>query len=312
MWSAIGLATARRVRVGGPVPAAKLLARLTSRVPQPQAAAPVGRPVSVYVIPRRGYADASDAAAEKKPKKKSAGTKKAATGTKKKAAAKPKKPAARAKKVKVSLTPEQKDRAEKAKNREVALLKSQPAKLPVYARGVWVSEVFKTTKPEEKLWTRAEVTKTLTKAVQEYKRLPESEHTRLNAIATENKAANAAAQKAWLESFTPLQVFEANQARRRLGLSFLKDDRLPLQPRNAYSLFVKSRFQSDEYASSPGKPSSVAAITQMAEEWNKMNEEERKPFYDQAEADRERYAKECDEVFGLKPKLARRSKSKTE
>ena len=78
-----------------------------------------------------------------------------------------------------------------------------------------------------------------------------------NHLANQNKAANRAALIKWVESYTPLQIHEANVARRSLtrlrskkgGRKFetIKDDRLVRHPINAYARFYKNRQASGDF-----------------------------------------------------------------
>ena len=83
----------------------------------------------------------------------------------------------------------------------------------------------------------------------------------MNRIANENKAKNEAALKRWVQSFTPLQIKEANNARDQLKreakknsskrqfrhkFSHIKDDRLVKQPANTYAMFVQDRYASGD------------------------------------------------------------------
>ncbi len=81
---------------------------------------------------------------------------------------------------------------------------------------------------------------------------------RLNIVANENRAKNDAAYRRWLQSYTPLQIKEANNARDQLKrnakaagkpatkLQHLKDDRLVKQPANPYAMFVQDRVASGD------------------------------------------------------------------
>jgi hypothetical protein len=82
---------------------------------------------------------------------------------------------------------------------------------------------------------------------------------RANRIAHENQAKNEIAYKKWLESHTPVQIRDANNARNQLraqakaeGIKktyqHIKDDRLVKQPLNAYGFFLKDRVASGDMA----------------------------------------------------------------
>ena len=80
---------------------------------------------------------------------------------------------------------------------------------------------------------------------------------RANRIAHENQTKNEIAYKKWLESHTPAQIRDANNARNQLraqakaeGIKrtyqHIKDDRLVKQPLNAYGFFLKDRVASGD------------------------------------------------------------------
>ena len=83
---------------------------------------------------------------------------------------------------------------------------------------------------------------------------------RLNQTANENKSKNQAAHNRWLQSYTPLQIKEANNARDQLKrdakaagkskaiarYNHIKDDRLVKQPANPYAMFVQDRVASGD------------------------------------------------------------------
>jgi hypothetical protein len=80
---------------------------------------------------------------------------------------------------------------------------------------------------------------------------------RANHIAHENQAKNKIAYKKWLESHTPAQIRNANNARNQLRAQakvegtkktyqHIKDDRLVKQPLNAYGFFLKDRVASND------------------------------------------------------------------
>ena len=133
--------------------------------------------------------------------------------------------------------------------------------------------------------------------------------------ASQNKLANDAAFRSWLESHTPAEIHAANLARKRLSKSVLKDARLPTRPVNSYALFIKSR-----YVTGTG-----VAVTeqskQLAAEWKSLSDAERQvrgfgaplsppsntsqltwqfsqPFVESSRVDHERYEREVKDVLG--------------
>ena len=79
----------------------------------------------------------------------------------------------------------------------------------------------------------------------------------MNHTANQNKSKNEAAYKRWVQSFTPLQIKQANHARdllrqeakkngKKTIYAHIKDDRLVKMPQNQYSLFLKDRYDSGD------------------------------------------------------------------
>lgn len=108
-------------------------------------------------------------------------------------------------------------------------------------------------------------------------------------MAETNKATNKAAYSKWVQSHTPLQIKDANHARRRLTklkntrISPIDDDRLVKRPRTAYLLFFNERNAQGDF-----KHMAVKDITvQVAEEWKGLTNAEKevrllKWFYSKA------------------------------
>jgi hypothetical protein len=106
---------------------------------------------------------------------------------------------------------------------------------------------------------------------------------RYNHEANVNKEKNAVAYKQWVQSYTPLQIKEANNARRQLArkakaagkktkYSSIKDDRHVKAPRNAYSFFFGER-----HASGDLRGMSVAESGKLlGREWKSLSASEQK------------------------------------
>ncbi|GIJ84019.1 hypothetical protein Asppvi_002852 [Aspergillus pseudoviridinutans] len=133
------------------------------------------------------------------------------------------------------------------------------------------------------------------------------ERERLAAEAEANKAANAAAYDAWIQQHTPLQIREANAARRRLNkikntsLRLLRDDRQVKRPRTAYLLYMLDRTAEGDFKYMKAKDIAV----RVTEEWKGLTSTEKEKYLRQAEEDRERYRQEYLEVYGEEPATSR-------
>lgn len=101
----------------------------------------------------------------------------------------------------------------------------------------------------------------------------------MQAAANQNKLANEAAYKSWVEGHSVQEIDAANRARRRLRVFHkvikdgpIKDDRQPKKSATGYLLFAKSKWQSGEFSGS--RPGSDTAKT-IADEWNSLSAAER-------------------------------------
>ncbi|KAL1891877.1 hypothetical protein Sste5346_007422 [Sporothrix stenoceras] len=246
------------------------------------------------------------------PKKKSATAlaadkKKAAAEKKKKAAAKAaataaaaKKKAALAKK-KAAQTPEEKARLQKKELKKVALL-DEPRKLPETPWILFVTESTKGTKTEGS--GKANLTRVMPELSASFKSLSPLEVQRLRDTAEKNRATNAEAYKAWVESHTASQVADANRARQhlnRLGKTSkhrnITDARQPKRAIASFSLFTKERWESGEFT---GRPLAEAART-LSAEWKNISSADRQHYEDLAKAEQNRYDKEYEAAFGTPP-----------
>jgi hypothetical protein len=211
------------------------------------------------------------------PKKKPAASKAAAdkpTKPKKKAAKKP---------VKKVLTPEQKATKKEKKavqdaKDKLKALKQKALKPPptgsASAWTVYVTEQFAGfgASPLGAASRMAEVAAS-------FKALPAAEVERLNRRANEKKAAQEDAFQAWLSSYPPLQILEANAARKALkrrgvekGMAQIPDPRLPKRPAGAMLLFMRERHQSGEL-----RHIELGEATKLlAQEWKALSAEEKK------------------------------------
>ncbi|KAI1176721.1 hypothetical protein F4777DRAFT_544907 [Nemania sp. FL0916] len=247
--------------------------------------------------------------AAKKPAKKSTKTTAKATKTKTKAKAKPKtktraKAKAKAKpkpkttrRARRPISDEQKSTLERQKLKRLALF-TQPKLLATHPWTIFVSE-----QTAGKGAGGVQLTGAMAALSQEFKRLSTDETGRLKTAAEKNKLANDVTYKKWVESHSPQNIREANNARRLLkkkhnypkskGLQVIHDDRAPKRPLTAYMLYAKARLSSGDL----GVPA-VQAVRDIAKEWKTLTPAERQPYQDLAVAQAETYKKESTAVFG--------------
>ncbi|EAW07831.1 HMG-box domain-containing protein [Aspergillus clavatus NRRL 1] len=256
----------------------------------------------------RSFATANDADEDVKPTKSKKTTKTKKSRSKKaKSKAKPK--------TRRTLTEKQKE-AKKAKESRETLKQLKltalepPKKLPEFAWNLAVT--MKIAEAKAKGLKGKEAFKEATQMAKSIG-FDENENVvqRVTAQAEANKAANEAAYNTWIKSFTPLQIKEANAARRRLAklkntrAYLLRDDRLVKRPLPAYMRYMMERTQEGDF-----KYMKVADIAaRVAEEWKGLTGAEKEKYLKQAEIEREQYRQRCREVYGEEPHSSSASES---
>ncbi|OAX85256.1 hypothetical protein ACJ72_00378 [Emergomyces africanus] len=143
-----------------------------------------------------------------------------------------------------------------------------------------------------------------------YKNLSANERQHLDEIANSNRAANKAAYQEWVNQHTPLQIKEANAARRKLrrllnkkrGFMELSDDRQPKRPANAYMLFVKE-------VSASGEVSTSDRMKKSAELWRGLSANEKEKYQQMALEEKDRYVHQYKSLYGVEHPSASRSAS---
>ncbi|KGO75239.1 High mobility group, superfamily [Penicillium italicum] len=147
--------------------------------------------------------------------------------------------------------------------------------------------------------------------VEHAKSLDPQDKERLQAQARANVAANAVAYDAWVKSYAPLQIRDANSARLTLsrisGKNYpsIRDDRLPKIPNSAYILFAKDRLDTQGYQGKSGRET----FTAISEDWTRLPQSEKDRYHRLQIEDRHRYEREYEEVYGLPAPKSPRYKS---
>lgn len=249
---------------------------------------------------------ATSAPAKKTAVKKT--VKKADKKTTKKVAAKKKTTARRnvaAKKAtpkKKVLTPEQKERLQTRKQRqmlkekreekkqllETGLVGKEPKNLPTTGWMVFLGEKFKAE-------PKAKIAEDVSKWAAEFKLIPDTELERYKAAASQNSEKNKATYEAWVNSHAAITTYQANEARRRLGRYFDKkiklihDARIPKKPAGPFMEYMKSRPQGNS-----------STITESAaaggKEWKSMTDAQKQPYVDMWTKDKQRYISEMKAI----------------
>ncbi|KAI0508398.1 hypothetical protein F5B22DRAFT_404292 [Xylaria bambusicola] len=245
--------------------------------------------------PKKGSPSRAVKTPTKKPAKKSTATakpkakRKPVKKTKPKSAAKPK---PKPKKPKISA--ERKAINDRRDLRETALF-AEPKNLPVGPWQTFISERIQGSKGSN-------TSEKFSEFSQEFKALSSDELQRLKSKSELAKTQNEVSYKAWVESHTPQEIFDANLARRALkrkynipkgSVKLISDERWPKRPISAFTLFTKARWASGEFA---GIGRASGASARIGQEWKKLTPAERKVYEDSAKMQQETYQKAVDAV----------------
>ncbi|KAI5287269.1 hypothetical protein KEM54_006111 [Ascosphaera aggregata] len=208
----------------------------------------------------------------------------------KKKAAKPKKR---------GLTERQKLLLQKKKAREmIAALKEKaltaPTKLPDSPMALYIKE-------------NVSGGANFTEVARRYKSISMADAERYTKLAATNRQLNANAYKNWHESLTPLQIKEANSARRRLSTLLknysyrpIHDTRTVTRPRTPWVLFFKDHFAAQAQANEK----SSQTMTRISKIWRNLSNDEKEKYLSMARADHDRYMKEFKHAYGKEPLVA--------
>ncbi|KAJ5832429.1 hypothetical protein N7474_000740 [Penicillium riverlandense] len=130
--------------------------------------------------------------------------------------------------------------------------------------------------------------------------LSAEEKERYEAQARANMATNAAQYDQWLKQHTPLQIKEANLARRRLSTLVkknyrqIRDDRLVKKRSSAFMFYVQERYASGDFR----HMKVTDATSRVAQEWKGLTESEKQKYHDLQAEDQARYRREYLQVYG--------------
>lgn len=298
MLTTIGIAAARRLRVGGAHSVCRT-ARVTLGA-SARSAVVIPSSIRIAAAFKKGFATAraapkatkaaaalkkttkktttttttKKATATKAKKKPAAAAKKKTTTRKTKKKAAPVKAKKKAKKVKKVLTDEEKQKLAVKKLREQALLKDQPSELPAASWSLFVAMGAKgdtNFKDDTKKWMQSRSA--------QYKALSAADLAALQATAKRNKAANEIALASWIGSKTEEEIRAANRARTRLRkLGFNSKFRL-IDPRHVpkiqpYTVFFKERWSSGAFSNQVV----TEAAKQIGREWKALSDAERENY----------------------------------
>ncbi|KAH7035295.1 uncharacterized protein B0I36DRAFT_90737 [Microdochium trichocladiopsis] len=288
------------------VPSRTLTIRLKAPISQAQANCAF-QGVRQFASVGRPKASTKSATTKAAATKKTKAGKAAKPKAKKKAATKPKpKPAKKTPKPKAPETLAIEDRRQL---KRIAIL-FEPKTAPESAWRIYVAENLQGSQGTE----FEKVTEKMAGVAQAYKTLSASELQRYAEKAEENRRANAAAYKAWVESHTVEEVSAANNARLKLkrlhnypkgNVKTIKDERAPKHPTSSFGFFTKAKWASGEFSGGPDGLSSTAGAISTA--WKNLSAAERQPYEDLARAESARYEKDYEAAYGRKPVVRKRS-----
>ncbi|KAF2869830.1 hypothetical protein BDV95DRAFT_608653 [Massariosphaeria phaeospora] len=240
---------------------------------------------------------AKRAPAKKAPAKKPAPKKKVAA--KKKTAPK-KAPVKR--RVRKELTDEEKEKKVVREAKKAAL--RAPTARPLSAYNVFFSEAVKASGGKA-------VVETAKEAGPMFKTLTPAEKEHYNHLANEETARKQAEYTAWLKTYTPDQIRDANTARAVLRRTLKKnakgrlppytlrlhDDRQVKRPTTGYMLFLGERTTSGDF-----KGIAVPDRTRLvSQEWKALSASEKKPYLDEGAENSATYKREATKTYSNKP-----------
>ncbi|KAJ5766990.1 uncharacterized protein N7511_004606 [Penicillium nucicola] len=133
---------------------------------------------------------------------------------------------------------------------------------------------------------------------------PVPNEAKYRAQAEQNKIANKAAFEAWLNSYTPLQIRQANNARQQLHRvedktrskrwSPIPDERLVKRASTSYNLYFTERLRSSDNQHMDARE----RFATFAKDWAALPETEKETYHKLAVEDSARYQREHQEVYG--------------
>ncbi|KAK2865306.1 hypothetical protein FQN49_003709 [Arthroderma sp. PD_2] len=152
------------------------------------------------------------------------------------------------------------------------------------------------------------------KLVDEYKQLSEFQLEELQQTCEKNITTNRHNLEQWVESHTPLEIKNANDARRKLRrilssksrtYNAIKDDRQVKPPRSAYIFYAADK----QKTGALDHLSAKERLSEIARTWNNASESEKEKYGELKEEDRTRYINEYREIYGEEPNLVETSEA---
>ncbi|KAI0137001.1 hypothetical protein BJ170DRAFT_38741 [Xylariales sp. AK1849] len=194
-----------------------------------------------------------------------------------------------------TLSPEKQARKKRVDLKARALF-TEPKQLPSTPWLVFLGEATKGHKLTDSLGGKS------TEASAAFKSLSSSELSRLQSTVEQNKLANAAAHKAWVESHTPEDIAQAIKARHTLAREFnypkkkktsIRDERQPKRATGPFGYYTKARWASGDFANSK----LVDVARAIGQEWRSLSEAEKEPYRNLGESEKHRYEKDVAATF---------------
>ncbi|TEA14184.1 High mobility group protein DSP1 [Colletotrichum sidae] len=235
--------------------------------------------------------------AAKKPAAKKPAAKKPAA---KKPAAKKKKKVTKKVKPKRVKTPEELLKLKIRELKTKALLKQEPQP---NGRSAWQAYVNERSDEFSKTGDRAVFGALMKSCGNGWRNLSSYEVQRYEEIAKEQRLKTEAAYKAWVESYDPLAIRNANLARRHLRRitknpripKTIEDHRAPASCTTAFMMFCKEQWATGRFAK---VEHAKVAAPQLAKEWREMSDSKKQSYRDLADDDSARYHREAEQTYG--------------
>ncbi|KAM5435273.1 hypothetical protein MferCBS31731_006238 [Microsporum ferrugineum] len=154
----------------------------------------------------------------------------------------------------------------------------------------------------------------LLESLKEYKNISGFQVEELEQTAEKNASTNRHNLEQWIESYSPLEIKNANQARRKLrrilptkarSYSAIQDERQVKGPRSAYLLYSMDKQQSTEFSHLPTKE----RMAEIARSWKNASQSEKEKYKTFQAEDRTRYINEYKSTYGEEPKISESSEA---
>ncbi|PWY81909.1 hypothetical protein BO70DRAFT_362343 [Aspergillus heteromorphus CBS 117.55] len=207
---------------------------------------------------------------------------------------------------KPKMTVQEKERKDRAKERDlvaktkIATLVSEEPKRPLTAYMLAIIDKMKEIKAahSDADLPQTEIFRLATEAA---KTISAEEKEKYTSTWEASKEAYPGVYRKWVESYTPIEIKQANLARKQLARlrnkkpRYIQDDRLVKRPKASYILYAEERLSSSDLHDLPVPERSK----HVGAEWNNMTKAQKEPYVVRAAEDAERYKREYLAAYGI-------------